>query len=282
MGLGEVRSVAAARFSIGGVIAAGCAVTFRNFFRLLGIVAAIGAPTGGLILLVMRLAPWNDNPGAAEVIARSAAAVIFLVGYSAGLVAVTRATIQALNGEKVAIAASIQSSIRVLASASAAVLVYFILVSALMGGLIWGAQRLGADAAYFSTHPESFSWTPLAAGWVAMLGSVVLMAWIMTLIWVFVPVISMERAGPITGYRRSFALTKGRRWKVLGIVVLTGLILLGTFHLTRQIAAAGAQTFAEALSIGVKGLLEVLGVVVAAVGYDRLRLEKGGDPRVFD
>jgi hypothetical protein len=96
-----------------------------------------------------------------------------------------------------------------------------------------------------------------------------------TLIWVFVPAIVVERAGALECFGRSMELTKGHRWGIFGILVLitvaNWLISLASQALTQVAPVAGSV-----IDVASGLFFMALGPVLAAVGYYYLRAEKEG------
>jgi ACR3 family arsenite efflux pump ArsB len=99
---------------------------------------------------------------------------------------------------------------------------------------------------------------------------------IFTLAWVFVPAIVIERAGPIGGFKRSLALTKGRRWPVLGIILILAIANGLTSVLTWSLMAEAAPIGGAVLNALATLFFVVLAAVLSAVGYFHLRAEKEG------
>jgi len=101
----------------------------------------------------------------------------------------------------------------------------------------------------------------------------------MVMLWVAVPVAVVERRGPIKSLGRSRELTKGNRWRILGIVGLVVLIQFG-FNTLSELGL-GAAALEGSLVATVVGLLigiffALLYAVVSAVGYHGLRAAKEG------
>lgn len=111
---------------------------------------------------------------------------------------------------------------------------------------------------------------------------------IMLALWVYVPAIVIEKKGVGGAFSRSRELTKGRRWAILGLFIVVGIL----FAIATWVAG-----FVFALIFGLGGgfwagqLAQVLAgmfsAVMAAVGYYYLRADKEGIAiddiaRVFD
>lgn len=109
---------------------------------------------------------------------------------------------------------------------------------------------------------------------------------LITILWVAVPVAVVERPGVIDSMKRSAALTEGFRWQVFGIIVALAAINAGVglvlFLIVGSILS-GVQTQDTSAVIGVylsiaavDALLTALSAVMTAVGYHDLRAAKEG------
>jgi len=96
-------------------------------------------------------------------------------------------------------------------------------------------------------------------------------------IYVALPVCVIERLGPKTSLSRSWALTKGHRWPIFGLVlivgVVAGLLSFGLAFVAVRIAGPFAGSMA---SLAAQVLLGAFGAVLAAVVYHDLRVDKEG------
>lgn len=113
--------------------------------------------------------------------------------------------------------------------------------------------------------------------------------------WIYAPVIVAEECGLRQALRRSRQLLTGRRWKVVGLLLIVGVT---TSAVVFAIAAIGGvelaqlTTFATMTPIGIAlfavgALLTAFNDVVVTVAYHHLRIEKEGSPpetvvQVFD
>jgi hypothetical protein len=100
-----------------------------------------------------------------------------------------------------------------------------------------------------------------------------------TMLWVAIPVAVVERPGIVASLNRSAVLTKGHRWRILGILVLLGVIswALGWF-VGIVLPLSGTYTLAAFGNWVVQAFTTALGAVIAAVSYHALRVSKeGGD-----
>ena len=98
--------------------------------------------------------------------------------------------------------------------------------------------------------------------------------------WVLIPVFVIERPGIRGAFKRSRKLTKGRRWKILGLTVLIavmtgiiGLILEGVFS---DPGTGSANYLFRALYLAQSAFFGTLSAIAATIGYQILKSEKGG------
>ncbi len=102
------------------------------------------------------------------------------------------------------------------------------------------------------------------------------------------PIIVAERAGPVAGLRRSFALTRGRRVELFPALLVVALALAALLAaqvglVATQLGAGGLPDTGPAISVGRMLVMAVLSILAAplpwvapAVAYHDLRLEKEG------
>ncbi|WP_017575228.1 glycerophosphoryl diester phosphodiesterase membrane domain-containing protein [Nocardiopsis kunsanensis] len=139
--------------------------------------------------------------------------------------------------------------------ALAMVMVVLMLGGALLGAFLaaTGSQALGAVIA-------------LASVLLGFLGGLALFAWIGVRIYLAMPIVVLERLGPGSSLARSWRLTKGNWWRMLGIVALTLLIVIGV-SLILMLALGLLAGLPMLLSDGDLGMTvaNVLGVVVEAL-----------------
>jgi hypothetical protein len=90
-----------------------------------------------------------------------------------------------------------------------------VLVS-LVAGIVIGALAVAGGGA----TPQA---SPLAMFLVALLIVALLLLWVRLLL--ITPIAAQEEGGPIQLLRRSWRLTAGRFWKLVGLVLLTGLVV---------------------------------------------------------
>ncbi len=104
---------------------------------------------------------------------------------------------------------------------------------------------------------------------------------VITVLWVAVPVIVIERRGMLRGLARSIALTKGNRWRVFGIIMILWLInwvtnLVGGLLLLPFTLSGGGDTAGLIVTGLLVSIYLALNGVMSTVGYHDLRVAKEG------
>jgi len=95
--------------------------------------------------------------------------------------------------------------------------------------------------------------------------------------WVAIPVAVVERPGIIASLKRSIFLTKGNRWRILGLVVLLWLVsALVTLTASAIFIATGALGATPYVDYILTAFITVMIAVVSAVGYRDLRVLRDG------
>lgn len=83
------------------------------------------------------------------------------------------------------------------------------------------------------------------------------------------PAIMMEGAGAIDGLKRSWDLTRGHKWSLLGVVIVLGLISAAVeFAFTPLLAAFPGPFVSIPVAVAIAGLTGSWTTVLAAVAYD--------------
>jgi hypothetical protein len=100
---------------------------------------------------------------------------------------------------------------------------------------------------------------------------------IMLALWVYVPAIVVEKMGVGASFTRSRELTKGRRWTILLLLIVVGVIYLIVSWLIGMVSGLafglGSAFWAGQLA---KILVGMFNAILAAVGYYYLRADKEG------
>ncbi len=98
---------------------------------------------------------------------------------------------------------------------------------------------------------------------------------VMAMLWLAIPVAVIERPGLVASLQRSFALTKGYRLHIFGIVLLLGAAQVGIDASLRSMLGADSGAYTFLMACLDTGFL-VLQSVMPAVGYFHLRSVKEG------
>jgi hypothetical protein len=254
----------AVQFSIGRVIGDSFGVLARNIvsFGILSLlIGLIGLIAGFLFLDTSQLEMAQDDPAALEAAMQNFnwGAIVLTILVMILVNALTQAaiiygTFQDLRGQKAGIGDCISRGL----SSIIPVIVGSILLSI---GIMIGFMLL------------------------IIPGIILALMW-----WVYVPAIVVERKGIIEAFGRSRELTRGRRWHILGLLVVLVILMIVVSvvvnFLVVLIAMQGGFA-ADIVSYVFNALLTAFISVLVAVGYYYLRAEKEGVDvneiaRIFD
>lgn len=253
-------------FRVGEVISQSFQTTIRNIIPF-GIVAIIALVimivlfmlVGAIFGISMPMSPGMMGPGA-QVPTMGAGFVVGLVIvgllvfaiYMGLMAAITYGTVRDLHGHPVGIGALLQSAITLIPPVIGTLLV---LVGVFLG---------------FAIVAGILAFIPI----LGVIVDLVLFVFLYIIFWVVIPVAVVERPGPVECLKRSIALTKGNRWRILGIILLLFVISIGV-----NIVSA-ILTFIPIIGVIIQVLLSavvaVFSAVLIAVGYYRLRVTKEG------
>jgi hypothetical protein len=227
------------RMSIGRVFQRAFSAIAINPIVVLGLALVIGA-LPGLLMGYLFVQMGVGSPAAVQTGAisfRGLIAATFLsslIGFIiAALVqaALTRATVTAIEGKRATFGESLSTAIRVI--------VPLIVLTILF--------TLG-----------------IAAGFILLVipGIILILMWA-----VAVPALVIERQGVFAAFRRSSELTKGSRWKILGLF----LVLLVTYWLLSMVAGLiGLGTYSPAQAAGGPTVANLIGGVIVGTIFNML------------
>jgi hypothetical protein len=106
-------------------------------------------------------------------------------------------------------------------------------------------------------------------------GLILLIMW-----WVYIPAIVVESKGMIEAFGRSRELTRGRRWHILGIALIVGIVTivisLAIGKALQADATGQVSTVGSIIQYAFLSVLTAFNAVLVAVGYYYLRAEKEG------
>lgn len=255
----------AQEFRVGEIIGQSFQTTVRNIvpFGILAIIAVviiviIFLIVGGIFGLSLPTTPGAmetemQAPGVGFFIGLIVVGLLTFAVYMGVMAAITYGTVQDLRGQPVGVGGLLQSAIN--------------LVMPVLGTFIvlLGVFLLAAIVAII------LNFIPLLGA----LASIALFVFLYIIFWVVIPVAVVERPGPIASLRRSVDLTKGNRWRILGIILLLILISIGVTIVSLLIAYLGAVLGGIVQAV-LNAILGVFGAVLIAVSYYRLRVAKEG------
>jgi len=196
-----------------------------------------------------------------DVIASIATTAIWLAATSYG-------TFQYLRGQPVRFWDSLRRGVSVVLPCIGATALIFL--GMLVTGVIvfWGLYELVNEVVAF----------------LAMIPLAVVFAIIFIRLWVTVPAIAVERPGVFAALQRSWDLTRGHAWRVLGIILVmwagtVGVSLVAGVVVIFAMIGLGGMTgmiVGQSVNIVVSLLANALYAIAAAVAYVELRRAKEG------
>lgn len=259
-GLGKIMvDAASARFSVGRVIGDSIGVYARNFVALSLLALLIGLVE--LLVTIFYLVPNQDEgsgelrvriggPGEFTVYGFDALVLIFimLLTYSLTQAAIIYGTFQDLRGDKAGIGACIARGL-------------LSMFPVILGSIIF----------------------TIAIG----LASILLLIpglILMTMWWVYIPAIVVERKSILDSLGRSSELTAGNRWAIFGLIIIASIlsVLMRLVTHTITLSVVTIPTIAEipyapfVLNYIGSSVTAAFGAVAVAVGYYHLRAQKEG------
>ena len=253
-------------FRVGEVVAQSIQTTIRNIVPF-GVVALIAVGIIAVLFMLIStvfglsmMMPGQMDPS----MGMTAFGTSFLIGmtifgllafaiYMLVVAAIVYGTVQDLRGQPVGIGGLLASAVRLVAPVLGTVIVLI------------GVGLAMDIVAYILKYIPILG--PIA--------TLVIFAFLYISLWVTIPVAVVERPGPVASLQRSFALTTGNRWKILGIFLLVVAIVVGIVIVV-VIFAFISQTIAMVLCLLLYAGLFIFGAVLIAVGYYKLRVAKEG------
>lgn len=253
-----------AQFRVGPVLGRGFTVLFKHIIPFGGAAMVIFLPIVAIAVLVtttpmrVNLLLW---------VVGIAAVLVFLLAYVA-TAGISYGTFEALRGGRPTLGACLSRGFAYFFPVlGVAILTLLAILAALLPGFLLGS--LGGRGLLI----------------LLVLLSLIPVFMVLTMLWVAIPACVVERPGVTASLARSAALTKGERWRLLGIIVILMLVNWGISLLSNVITVplasmgAGATTMAIVgglVGIVTTGLYTALNAVMAAVAYHDLRVAKEG------
>jgi hypothetical protein len=237
-----------AQFSIGRVLGDSFGVYARNFIGFTALALLIGLIE--LLFTIYSGANQVDEFGEVKFVGYQAMVMGFITLLTRSLTEATLiyGTFQDLRGQKAGVGACVGQGLTSI-------------ISVIFGSII-SSIGIGAASLLF-----------LIPGLI-----------VMTIWWVYVPAIVVERKGVFDAFSRIAYLTAGHRWGVLGLIIVVILLSIGVTYISEMISYAvitmwpGVGTFYLFLVVDYVGgaLITAFGAVLVAVGYYYLRAEREG------
>jgi hypothetical protein len=245
-------------FRAGRVLSAAWAVYMRNFVPFSTVALVLLLPLPFIQLFIMPQAPIGEEVPAVGVVG-GVYAVLTLLLTQLITATVVYGTIQEMRHHSVTTGEALTRGLRLALPVLGVVLVASVAV-ALVAGVTAFVAILVTNSAMVSIL-------------VAIIPGITLFI----MFWVAIPVAVVEGQGVIASLRRSIFLTKGNRWRILGLVALLWLV-------AGLITGAASAVFLGTGAVGVYPYVDhvltafftVVIAVVSAVGYHDLRLLKDG------
>ena len=242
------------RFSIGRVLRDSVGILLRNLVLFVGVAVAVR--------LITLFAPSPDHPQSSQEIDWVAFAIASALGWiSFGLTeaGIVFGTLQTLRGRK----ATISDSLRGLRFA----------IPVILAGVICGLLFEVSDVIDLLLPDKDMD---LLSSAIAIGALVLFVSW-----WPYPAVIVIEGKGVLAGLRRSAQLTKGRRWPILGLLVVTVIATLAPSFLVSSFGdgtvwgmlSERSTTIASSVEFLVDSLETAFFAVMATVSYHDLRSE---------
>jgi hypothetical protein len=254
-------------FRVGDVISQSFQTTIRNIipFGILAIIAVVIIFV--LVMLVgtvfgvsMSMTPGAMEPGAQMpgigpgfVVGIIIVGLLGLAIYMGVMAAITYGTVQDLRGQPVSIGGLLQSAVNLVPTVIGTLIVLL--------GVFFGAMIVAIILAFI----------PILGALV----DAVLFVFLYIVFWVVIPVAVVERPGPVASLKRSIELTKGNRWRILGVILLLFVISIGVGLISAVFMFLG-QVIGEIVQGLLNAVVTVFSAVLVAVGYYKLRVAKEG------
>lgn len=238
------------RFTIGRAISMTFGVLGRNFGPMALIGLAVSAIQGIADYLITGDSTGNEGGGNS---------ILGLVTYAFITAPVTYATFQDMRGSSVGAgdiwANGFRRIGRVIGATFALGLVILvpIVIVAIMAAA-WGAASL-------------YVLVPAVAAIVLF----IVVAW-----FVLVPTLVVEDIRFFAAFGRAFELSRGKRWRVLGLLLVYGAVIVALAVITVLLMTIAQSVLVLAVLIPFSAFYSVVGAILPAVAYYLLRAEKEG------
>jgi hypothetical protein len=240
------------QFSIGRAFSMTFGVLGRNLKAMAPIALVVNVVQSGIDYLLS-----GDQLGSGGL----GNSILGVFAYALIIAPVSYATFQDLRGVRLDTAAMMSGGFnqvgRVIGASFA--VVFVMAVPALIAGFMW-AVVTGAMGLFFGA------------------AAVILILYILVLSFVVVPVLVVEDVRFFSSFRRASDLSRGRRWGLLGLLLVCGLLVVAVGAVIYAIVAftAAAPVLALVAIIPLSALYSVVAAILPVVVYYLLRAEKEG------
>lgn len=242
------------RFSISGSLSLTFGVLGRNFVPMMVIALVVTAIQAAIEYILVGGIPTEGESG-------NSSSFLNIISYGVITAPITYATFQDLRGTRVGLSSMMSAGFKKVVP---------VIGAALVVGIVVAVPIIVAVFLYFAST---------FVGAVATIATVVFAFFILVTWFALVPVLVVEDVGFIAGFGRAAALSKGRRWGILGLFLVYLLIIIGISIVIFGIIAVIAVTtpiVGIILVVPFLALYSVLGAIMPSVVYYLLRSEKEG------
>jgi hypothetical protein len=269
-----------APFRAGRVMSKSFSILFRNLAPFLLLALVISSPT--YVYHILSGPPdflATGDPADFSSLIDTTAIVVGVIGLLLGylvMAALVYGTMRDLKNEPVALGDCFAKGVRVIfpvlgvAFVALLILALVVAITLIPGAILVGVLFAGSGAEWISAVLIPVFFIPAGYVWV--------------ILWVTIPVAVIERRG-LGSLKRSRELTKGFRWRIIGLLILLLGIGLGVGLLLEWFnqgffGDAGVSTAAFAGRMAsewiISGFFSALSAVIVAVSYHDLRVAKEG------
>ena len=242
------------RFSISQSLSMTFGVLGRNFVPMMVIALVVTAIQGVIEYILAGGIPTEGEGG-------NSSSFLNIISYGVITAPVTYATFQDLRGTRVGLSSMMSGGFKKIVP---------VIGAALVVGIVVAVPIIVGVFLYFAST---------TIGVVATIATVAFAFFILVTWFALVPVQVVESVGFIGSFGRAAALSKGRRWGLLGLLLVYLVIIIGISVVIFGIigvVAATASMIALVLVIPFLALYSVLGAILPSVVYYLLRSEKEG------
>lgn len=242
------------RFSISQSLSITFGVLGRNFVPMMVIAVVVTAIQGVIEYMLTGGIPTEGESS-------NSSSFLNIISYGVITAPITYATFQDLRGTRVGLSDMMSGGLKRIVP---------VIGAALVVGIVVAVPIIVAVILYLAST---------AIGAVATIATVVFAFFILVTWFALVPVLVVENVGFIGSFGRAAALSKERRWGLLGLLLVYFVIVIGILVVIAIIVgviAVTAPIAALILMVPFLAVFSVLGAIMPSVVYYLLRSEKEG------